>query len=161
VRKILPLDSNSRQSVIAFHGGFRDERRHVRSLYKHSDLYSWGLSWSLFAIVQMFVDRTMCRLCYAQIEHTCRSVHTCLFVSCETNSRERQDHGNRSLLHAVGVASRIEAAIIKLSADARWILIIRKLHLPVRPFKLKCYPRSSHGRASYTIYTFHYITFRK
>jgi len=27
--------------------------------------------------------------------------YTCLFVSCETNGRERRNHGNRSLLHAV------------------------------------------------------------
>jgi len=128
VKNVLPLNSNSRQSVITFHDRFRDERWHVRSLYKHSDLYSWRFSWPLFAIVQTFADRTICRPCNARIGYTCCGVCTCLFVSCETNGRERRDHGNRSLLHTVGVAS--EAAIIKPSVDARWILIIRKLHLP-------------------------------
>lgn len=131
MRKVLPLDSNSRQSVIAFHGGFRDERRHVRSLYKHSDLYSWGPPSPLLR--HCSYDRTICRPCNAQIGCTWRGVRTCLFVSCETDGRERDRITEIARYYTPSALCRTEAAIIKPSVDARWILIIRKLHLPERP----------------------------
>jgi len=145
VRKVLSsLDSNSRQSVIAFHGEFRDERRHVRSLYKHSDLYSWGLP--LFAIVQTFADRTICRPCYAQIEHTCRSVPVFSFLAKRTAVRDGiteiaryympSDRGcNYQTIR--GRAMDTDNSKITPSGAASG--------------KLKRYP---HGRASYTVSTF-------
>lgn len=103
----------------------------ARSLYKHSDLYSWGVPRS-FAIVWAFADRTIYveRVTHRAHIRDVRSTRTCLLRSSrERNGREITAGSRNSLLHAVA-SRRVAAAIINPSVDARWILIIRKLYLP-------------------------------
>lgn len=128
VRKIPPLDSNLRQSVITFHGGFRDEWRHDRCtnilIFIHGG--SCGRYSPLFkrSRIARYVGRVI------RTSTSAIYIYVCLFVSCERDGRERQNHGTRYYTPRY-VSRRIEAAIIKPSVDVRWVLIIWNLHLPV------------------------------